>query len=181
MPEIHVHEIQFALSVSIYTKLAEFAHRNRNRNRRWTWILLNYATCPSSVWPHTHCCCWCFAFSNWLHNFIFVVVVVIFTSTKSGEYIVSTSAWLPLDGFAYWIWWWNNWNSPRNKSQMNSKKNRKKAWRIEIYWRIGVEDDDKMFDSSSFGSFVSFALANKLTLSYSMPGGTGGEYVLQIA
>lgn len=90
---MYIHEIQFAPSVSIYTKLVEFAHRNRNRNRRWTWILLNYATCPSPVWPHTHCCCccrWCFAFSNWLHNFIFVVVI--FTSTKSGEYIVSTSA-----------------------------------------------------------------------------------------
>lgn len=28
----------------------------------------------------------------------------------------------PFGGFAYWIWWWNNWNSPRNKSQMNSTK-----------------------------------------------------------
>lgn len=38
----------------------------------------------------------------------------------------------PLDGFAYWIWWWNNWNSPRNKSQMNSTKAQKslKNWNI---------------------------------------------------
>lgn len=51
---------------------------------------------------------------------------------------------------------------------------RKKAWRIEIYWRIGVEDDDKMFESSSFGSFVSFALANKLHYHIVCQGEGGG-------
>lgn len=42
-----------------------------------------------------------------------------------------------------------------------------------------------MFDSSSFGSFVSFALANKLALSYIVcqgerGDGGRGEYVLEI-
>lgn len=157
--EIHVHEIQFALSVSIYAKLVEFAQRNRNRNRKRlsTWILLNYATCLSFGWPHTHCC---FAFSNWLHIFFFFI----FTSTKSGENIDSSPVRLapaaipfplpPWDRFAYWIWWWNNWNSTRNKSQMNSTNVKTKC--KENAWRIGKKTKRSEEEELVFGSFVSF-------------------------